>query len=180
MNVIDKNIELEKFKNLTFIVLGMGCFWGAEKKFWSVRGVSASVVGYSGGNTSNPSYEEVCSGQSGHVEVVKVFYDKKLTDLNSLLKVFWESHDPTQLNRQGNDIGTQYKSVIFASNKQEKKIAENSKLKYQEILRSKGFNSIRTEISIIKNFYFAEDYHQKYLLKNPNGYCGLGGLNIEY
>ena len=168
---IDENVP----KNYKEIVFGAGCFWGVEKKFWDLPGVFLTSVGYSGGDTENPSYEDVCYRNTNHAEVVKITYDSNVIDLMELLKIFWECHDPTQGMRQGNDIGTQYRSVIFCSNEHEIKQAINSKEKFQHILRANKFGDITTEISLIKNYYFAEEYHQQYLSKNPNGYCGLGG-----
>ena len=165
------------FKNIYF---GMGCFWGAEKAFWDYNGVYTTIVGYSGGNKHNPTYEDICSGQTGHAEIVKVIYDKDVINIKKLLKVFWESHDPTQLNRQGNDIGTQYRSAIYCENEDDLKISEDSKNEFQKLLDSFGFEKIQTEIIMLKNFYSAEDYHQKYLFKNPNGYCGLSGLGLTF
>jgi len=180
MNVIDTYIDSNSSKNSPSIVFGMGCFWGAERKFWGINGVSATAVGYSGGNTSNPTYEEVCTGQTGHAEVVKIIYDSDILNLNNLLKIFWESHDPTQLNRQGNDVGTQYRSVIYLNLSEEMELIKKSMTKFQFILDKNELGKIKTEINILKKFYMAEEYHQKYLHKNPNGYCGLQGLNLEY
>ena len=163
-----------------YITFGMGCFWGAEKRFWEIKGLKTTVVGYSGGKTDNPTYEEVCSGQTGHAEVVRVILEKKKFSWDELFQIFWESHDPTQLNRQGNDIGTQYRSAIFVKNERELQMAINSKKKFQEILNLHNYGLIQTEIKIIKTFFYAEEYHQKYLYKNPNGYCGLKGLEVSY
>ena len=157
------------------IVFGAGCFWGVERKFWNLSGVYVTSVGYSGGNTDNPTYEDVCYKDTGHVEVVKIYYDPIVIDLNELLKIFWECHDPTQGMRQGNDIGTQYRSAIFCSNEDDIKKANDSKKKFQNVLSKNKYSDITTEISLIKNYYLAEEYHQQYLAKNPNGYCGLGG-----
>ena len=168
---IDENVP----KNYKEIVFGAGCFWGVERKFWDLPGVFLTSVGYSGGDTENPSYEDVCYRNTNHAEVVKVIYDSNVINLSELLKIFWECHDPTQGMRQGNDIGTQYRSVIFCLNEHDIKQAINSKEKFQNILRANKFGDITTEISLIKNYYFAEEYHQQYLAKNPNGYCGLGG-----
>ncbi len=180
MNVIETDIDLNRLKNSPSIVFGMGCFWGAERKFWNINGVSATAVGYSGGNTSNPTYKEVCTGQTGHAEVVKIIYDSDILELNNLLKIFWESHDPTQLNRQGNDIGTQYRSVIYVNLPEEMELIKKSMTKFQFVLDRNELGKIKTEINILEKFYMAEEYHQKYLHKNPNGYCGLQGLNLEY
>ena len=157
------------------IVFGAGCFWGVERKFWNLSGVYVTSVGYSGGNTDNPTYEDVCYKDTGHVEVVKIYYDPVVINLNELLKIFWECHDPTQGMRQGNDIGTQYRSAIFCSNEDDIKKANDSKKKFQNVLSKNKYSDITTEISLIKNYYLAEEYHQQYLAKNPNGYCGLGG-----
>ena len=157
------------------IVFGAGCFWGVERKFWNLSGVYVTSVGYSGGNTDNPTYEDVCYKDTGHVEVVKIYYDPIVIGLNELLKIFWECHDPTQGMRQGNDIGTQYRSAIFCSNEDDIKKANDSKKKFQNVLSKNKYSDITTEISLIKNYYLAEEYHQQYLAKNPNGYCGLGG-----
>ena len=172
-----KNISINENipENLEEIVFGAGCFWGVERKFWNLSGVYVTSVGYSGGNTDNPTYEDVCYKDTGHVEVVKIYYDPIVIDLNELLKIFWECHDPTQGMRQGNDIGTQYRSAIFCSNEDDIKKANDSKKKFQNILSKNKYSDITTEISLIKNYYLAEEYHQQYLAKNPNGYCGLGG-----
>ena len=172
-----KNISINENipENLEEIVFGAGCFWGVERKFWNLSGVYVTSVGYSGGNTDNPTYEDVCYKDTGHVEVVKIYYDPVVIDLNELLKIFWECHDPTQGMRQGNDIGTQYRSAIFCSNEDDIKKANDSKKKFQNVLSKNKFSDITTEISLIKNYYLAEEYHQQYLAKNPNGYCGLGG-----
>ena len=172
-----KNISINENipENLEEIVFGAGCFWGVERKFWNLSGVYVTSVGYSGGNTDNPTYEDVCYKDTGHVEVVKIYYDPVVIDLNELLKIFWECHDPTQGMRQGNDIGTQYRSAIFCSNKNDIKKANDSKKKFKNVLSKNKYSDITTEISLIKNYYLAEEYHQQYLAKNPNGYCGLGG-----
>ncbi len=172
-----KNISINENipESLEEIVFGAGCFWGVERKFWNLSGVYVTSVGYSGGNTDNPTYEDVCYKDTGHVEVVKIYYDPVVIDLNELLKIFWECHDPTQGMRQGNDIGTQYRSAIFCSNEDDIKKANDSKKKFQNVLSKNKYSDITTEISLIKNYYLAEEYHQQYLAKNPNGYCGLGG-----
>ena len=157
---------------------GMGCFWGAERKFWEAPGIYATAVGYAAGHTPNPTYEEVCSGRTGHTEAVLVVYDPKLITYKQLLKVFWEGHDPTQGMRQGNDVGTQYRSGIYAANDAQLSEAEASKEAYQAALSAKGFDRITTEIAPAGPFYFAEDYHQQYLAKNPAGYCGIGGTGV--
>lgn len=160
-------------------MFGMGCFWGAERKFWQAPGVYATAVGYAAGYTPNPTYEEVCSGGTGHNEVVLVVYDPALVSYEQLLKVFWESHNPTQGMRQGNDAGTQYRSGIYAFNTAQKRAAEASKAAYDERLRAAGHDAITTEILDAPDFYYAEEYHQQYLGKNPNGYCGLGGTGVS-
>ncbi len=159
-------------------VFGLGCFWGAEKYFWQLPGVYVTAVGYAGGHTLNPTYKEVCSGMTGHNEVVLVVYDPKKVDYTQLLKLFWEAHDPTQGMRQGNDVGAQYRSGIYTYNEAQKQAAQMSLARYQEALKKSGFPSITTEILDAPAFYYAEDYHQQYLAKNPNGYCGHGGTGV--
>ncbi len=166
--------------HLTLALFGMGCFWGAERKFWQCHDVYSTAVGYSGGYTPNPSYEEVCTGQTGHSEVVRVVFDPKLVTYEHLLKLFWESHNPTQGMRQGNDIGTQYRSGIYFYSKEQEEAACRSKKHYQQRLSNNGQGLISTEILPTGIFYYAEDYHQQYLAKNPSGYCGLGGLGVSY
>ena len=156
---------------LSEVVFGMGCFWGAEKLFWQLPRVYSTAVGYAGGYTPNPTYEEVCSGMTGHAEVVRVVFDSSVTSYEALLKVFWESHDPTQGMRQGNDSGTQYRSAIYVMNEEQREEAEESKRVYQMRLRAAGKDAITTEILDATTFYYAEDYHQQYLAKNPGGYC---------
>jgi peptide-methionine (S)-S-oxide reductase len=165
-------------EGLETAVFAMGCFWGEEKKFWVVPGVWVTAVGYVNGLTPNPTYEEVCTGRTGHTEAVLVVYDPKVVTYAQLLKVFWESHDPTQGMRQGNDIGTQYRSGIYPENDAQAAAAEASKEAYQQALSAKGFGKITTEIVPAGEFYFAEDYHQQYLAKNPAGYCGIGGTGV--
>jgi peptide-methionine (S)-S-oxide reductase len=161
-------------------VFGLGCFWGAERKFWELGdGVYVTAVGYAGGFTPNPTYEEVCSGRTGHAEVVLVVYDPKKISYEQLLKTFWESHNPTQGMRQGNDVGTQYRSAIYTFDDAQRKAAEASKAAYQKALSAKGLGTITTEIAPAGEFYFSEDYHQQYLAKNPAGYCGLGGTGVS-
>ena len=162
------------------IILGMGCFWGAEKIFWQLDGVYHTSVGYAGGYTKNPTYDEVCSGLTGHTEVVRVVYDPRKLNLKTILIEFWEGHDPTQGMRQGNDIGTQYRSAIFVNNSENLNNVKTSKTEFQSLLDSAGFNEITTEIKKNIDFYFAETYHQQYLYKNPNGYCGLGGCGVKF
>ncbi|MBE9010185.1 peptide-methionine (S)-S-oxide reductase MsrA [Pseudanabaenaceae cyanobacterium LEGE 13415] len=161
-------------------VFGLGCFWGAERKFWQQEGVYSTAVGYAAGVTPNPTYQEVCSGMTGHNEVVLVAYDPKVISYEKLLKVFWESHDPTQGMRQGNDVGTQYRSGIYVYNDEQRQAAEASLKMYQDELAKAGYKAITTEILDAPEFYYAEDYHQQYLAKNPNGYCGLGGTKVCY
>ncbi len=161
-------------------VFGFGCFWGAERKFWELgEGVHVTAVGYAGGHTPNPTYEEVCSGRTGHNEVVLVVYDPKVVSYAELLKVFWENHDPTQGMRQGNDIGTQYRSGIYYVDEAQKRAAEASRVAFQKQLTAAGYGAITTEIEPIPEFYYAEDYHQQYLAKNPDGYCGMGGTGVS-
>ena len=160
------------------LVVGMGCFWGAERFFWELDGVWVTAVGYSGGYTPNPTYEEVCSGLTGHAEVVLVVFQKESLDFKDLLKVFWESHDPTQGMRQGNDIGTQYRSGIWVTDQKRLVEAEESLKAYEESLLASGFEEIKTTVEMQENFYYAEEYHQQYLHKNPNGYCGIAGTGV--
>ena len=160
-------------------VFGLGCFWGAERKFWQAPGVWTTAVGYAGGTTPNPTYEEVCSGMTGHTEVVLVVYDPKQTSYDKLLQLFWESHAPTQGMRQGNDTGTQYRSAIYTYDAEQAAAAEASRKLYNERLRAAGHGEITTEIRQAPEFYYAEDYHQQYLGKNPGGYCGLGGTGVS-
>lgn len=161
------------------IVVAMGCFWGAERLFWTRDGVFATSVGYAGGHTPNPTYQEVCTGMTGHTEVVRVVFDPACISLDDILKIFWEGHDPTQGMRQGNDVGTQYRSAIYASSPDQLAAAEASRDAYQAALTRAGRSIITTEIKDASAFYFAEDYHQQYLAKNPNGYCGLGGTGVS-
>ncbi len=161
-------------------VFGMGCFWGAERKFWQLPGVFSTAVGYSGGITPNPTYQEVCSGLTGHNEVVKVIFDPTLIPYEELLQTFWQAHNPTQGMRQGNDVGTQYRSGIYTTTEQQFVVAVLAKNHYQQRLTDAGFAEITTEITPLGDFYYAEDYHQQYLAKNPSGYCGLGGLGVAF
>jgi len=160
-------------------VFGLGCFWGAERKFWQLDGVHATAAGYAGGFTPNPTYEEVCSGRTGHAEVVLVVFDPEKVSYADLLRVFWESHDPTQGMRQGNDIGTQYRSAIYTADEAQQRAAEESRDAFAPVLRAAGYGDITTEIAPAGPFYYAEDYHQQYLHKVPNGYCGLGGTGLS-
>ena len=157
------------------IIFGAGCFWGVERKFWSLEGVWLTCVGYAGGNSTNPTYEQVCYEETNHVEVVKVVYDPSVIKIDTLLKTFWECHDPTQGMRQGNDRGTQYRSVIYCSSEEDLHLSLSTMEKYQEVLSKNNYQQITTEILLAPKFYLAEEYHQQYLAKNPNGYCGLGG-----
>ena len=161
-------------------VFGLGCFWGAERKFWQLGdAVYVTAVGYAGGVTPNPTYEEACSGMTGHTEAVLVVFDSAKVSYEALLKTFWESHDPTQGMRQGNDIGTQYRSAIYTTSEAQMKAALASKAAYEKALAAKGYDAVSTEIAPLEHFYFAEDYHQQYLAKNPGGYCGLGGTGVS-
>ena len=161
-------------------IFGLGCFWGAERKFWQLEGVYTTAVGYAAGYTPNPTYKEVCSGMTGHNEVVLVVYDPEKVSYQDLLKVFWESHNPTQGMRQGNDVGTQYRSGIYVNTEEQKQQAKASLDAYNKELAQAGYDKITTEIMDAPEFYYAEDYHQQYLAKNPNGYCGLGGVGVCY
>ncbi len=160
------------------IVVGMGCFWGAERVFWNAPGVYTTAAGYAGGFTPNPTYEEVCSGRTGHAEVVLAVFDPQRSSYDEMLRLFWENHDPTQGMRQGNDVGTQYRSAVYYSGEDERAAAEASRDAYQHVLRAAGYGPITTEIAPAGPFYYAEPYHQQYLAKNPNGYCGLGGTGV--
>ena len=161
------------------IVVGMGCFWGAERVFWQADGVWTTAVGYAGGHTKNPTYEEVCSARTGHTEAVLAVFDPAKTSYEEMLKLFWENHDPTQGMRQGNDVGTQYRSAILYSTEAEREAAERTKAAFSERLREAGYGEITTEIAPLGEFYYAEDYHQQYLAKVPHGYCGLGGTGVS-
>ena len=160
-------------------IFGLGCFWGAERKFWQADGVYTTAVGYAGGHTPNPTYEEVCSGLTGHTEVVLVVYDPRVTSYDALLRIFWESHDPTQGMRQGNDVGTQYRSAIYWTTEAQRAAAEASRDAFQRALRERGYGDITTEILPAPELWYAEGYHQQYLHKNPGGYCGLGGTGVS-
>jgi len=166
------------FPGLELATFGMGCFWGAERKLWQTEGVVSSAAGYAGGLTPNPTYQEVCSGRTGHTEVVRVAFDPARLSYDALLKVFWEGHDPTQGMRQGNDVGTQYRSAIYCYGPAQRAAAEASRAAYQQALSAAGHGPITTEIADAPEFYFAEDYHQQYLHKNPDGYCGIGGTGV--
>jgi peptide-methionine (S)-S-oxide reductase len=159
-------------------VFGLGCFWGAERAFWTSDGIFTTAVGYAGGHTPNPTYEEVCSGRTGHTEVVFVVFETAKTSYEQVLRTFWETHDPTQGMRQGNDVGTQYRSAIYTTSDEQRDLAERSRDRYQEMLERSGYGAITTEIAPLDAFYYAEGYHQQYLAKNPNGYCGIGGTGV--
>ena len=161
------------------VVVGMGCFWGAERMFWQLDGVYSTSVGYGGGMTPNPTYREVCSGQTGHTEVVLVAYDPNVVSFETLLRTFWEGHDPTQGMRQGNDVGSQYRSAIYVNDETEQRMAEASQAMYQSELTAAGYGQITTEIAVGAPYFYAEDYHQQYLAKNPGGYCGIGGTGVS-
>ncbi|MFK8003328.1 MAG: peptide-methionine (S)-S-oxide reductase MsrA [Polyangiales bacterium] len=165
-------------QNMQMAMFGLGCFWGAERKFWQIEGVHSTMVGYAAGHTPNPTYKEVCTGRTGHNEVVRVVFDPAVVSYETLLKVFWESHNPTQGFRQGNDTGTQYRSGIYAYGDEQRKLAKATQVAYQKELLAAGHGGITTEILDAPKFYYAEDYHQQYLGKNPNGYCGIGGMGV--
>jgi peptide-methionine (S)-S-oxide reductase len=177
--VLSTPIEEPYPDGLEVAYLGMGCFWGAERIFWQIEGVYSTAVGYQGGISPNPTYEEVCSARTGHTEAVKVVFDPAKVSYDELLRVFWESHDPTQGMRQGNDVGTQYRSAIYTTSDDQAKHAEVSRDEYQPYLTKAGYGEISTEIAPATPFYYAEDYHQQYLAKNPNGYCGIGGTGVS-
>jgi peptide-methionine (S)-S-oxide reductase len=176
--VLDTPLKPPFPDGLEQLVVGMGCFWGAERVFWQAPGVYTTAVGYAGGFTPNPTYEEVCSGRTGHTEVVLVVFDPKQTSRDEILRLFWENHDPTQGMRQGNDLGTQYRSAVYVTPEQ-RAAAEASRGAYQRVLGDAGFGEITTEIADAGPFYYAEEYHQQYLAKNPSGYCGLGGTGVS-
>jgi len=162
------------------IILGAGCFWGVERRLWNLQGVRLTSVGYAGGTSINPSYEEVCSGSTGHAEVVRVVFDPVEISLKEILISFWEMHDPTQGMRQGNDIGSQYRSVIYTNNEEDLNLAKSTLETYQQEISKAGFGPITTELKVLNNYYLAEEYHQQYLQKNPNGYCGIGGIGCSF
>ena len=174
-----ENIVREAKPNEALIVLGMGCFWGAERKLWNTPGVKVTAVGYAGGHLEHPTYKAVCSGDTGHAEVVKVIFDTAITSLEQVLKVFWENHDPTQGMRQGNDVGSQYRSVIYTTSKEQAAAVERSVALYQQKLTAAGLGEITTQRQPLDVFYYAEEYHQQYLHKNPDGYCGLAGTGVS-
>jgi len=177
--VLGTSLEPPFPPGLETATFGMGCFWGAEKKFWQVSGVHSTTVGYAGGYTPNATYEEVCSGWTGHAEVVRIIFDPRLTSYEALLRIFWENHDPTQGMRQENDVGTQYRSAVYTYTDAQLLAAEASRDAFQERLRAAGYGEITTEIRAAPEFYLAEDYHQQYLAKNPHGYCGIGGTGVS-
>jgi peptide-methionine (S)-S-oxide reductase len=176
--VLHTRLEPPFPEGLQQAMFGMGCFWGAEKAFWQAPGVHTTAAGYAGGHTPNPTYREVCTGRTGHAEVVLVVFDPARTDYAAMLQLFWESHDPTQGMRQGNDIGTQYRSAIYWCSEEQRVLAETSRADYQRALATAGFGEITTEIRQAPPFYYAEEYHQQYLAKNPGGYCGIGGTGV--
>jgi peptide-methionine (S)-S-oxide reductase len=176
--VTGRPLKVSKPEGMDEIILGMGCFWGVERLFWQTKGVWHTAVGYAGGSTPNPTYEEVCSGRTGHTEAVHVIFDPSVIALDDLLKVFWEGHDPTQGMRQGNDRGTQYRSAIYTTSEAQAEAARDSLARYQDELEKAGLGRITTEIAPAGPFFYAEDYHQQYLAKNPQGYCGIGGTGV--
>jgi peptide-methionine (S)-S-oxide reductase len=178
--VLGTPIEAEVPDGFEEIVVGLGCFWGEEKTFWEIPGVWSTSVGYAGGYTPNPTYEEVCTGRTGHAEVVRVIYDPAKVSFEDLLKVFWENHDPTQGMRQGNDVGSQYRSVILTTTPEQQAAAEASREKYQNAMTAKGYGEITTVIAPLGDYWYAEDYHQQYLVKNPNGYCPIHATGVKY
>lgn len=178
-HVHGRSLQQEAFAGSESALFGMGCFWGAERKFWNLPGVLTTAVGYAGGYTPHPTYREVCSGMTGHAEVVKVIYDPSQVSFDALLKVFWENHDPTQGMRQGNDVGTQYRSAIYVTHAAQLEAAQASAKRFQAELKRAGFGDVTTEIAMARPFYFAEDEHQQYLSKHPDGYCGLGGTGVS-
>ena len=180
-NFVNGNLLSGPFPDeMKIAMFGLGCFWGAEKLFWTLSGVFSTAVGYAAGFTPNPTYQEVCSGQTGHNEVVRIVFDPGKISYQDLLRCFWEGHNPTQGMQQGNDRGTQYRSGLYVYDEDQRQVAENSCEQYQSLLTSAGFDNITTEIKNSPEFYFAEDYHQQYLAKNPTGYCGLGGTGIVF
>jgi peptide-methionine (S)-S-oxide reductase len=177
--VLDTPLKPPFGEGLQTAVVGMGCFWGAERVFWRLEGVYSTAVGYAGGYTPNPTYEEVCSGKTGHTEAVLVVFDPRKISYEEILKHFWENHDPTQGMRQGNDVGTQYRSAIYTTSPDQVAVAEATKATFGERLKASGYGEISTEVAPLGEFYYAEDYHQQYLAKVPNGYCGLGGTGVS-
>ena len=177
--IFEKDLKFPKDERQSLAMFGMGCFWGAERKFWELPGVKLTAVGYAGGSINNPSYQQVCSGITGHNEVVKIFFDSNILKYEDLLKVFWENHNPTQGNRQGNDIGTQYRSAAYFYSDEQENLILTSMRTYGDQLERNGYGQITTEIRTAPFFFLAEEYHQQYLAKNPSGYCGLGGTGIN-
>ncbi|MCI4645589.1 MAG: peptide-methionine (S)-S-oxide reductase MsrA [Hyphomonadaceae bacterium] len=177
--VFDHELKAAAPEGHETLYVAMGCFWGVERLFWQLEGVWLTAAGYAGGETPNPTYEETCTGRTGHTEVVKIIYDPAQISLDALLKVFWEEHDPTQGMRQGNDVGTQYRSALYTTTPQQLEVAKASATSYQTALSAQGLGEITTEIRPLDAFYYAEDYHQQYLAKNPNGYCGLAGTGVS-
>jgi|TARA_B110000211_G_C14020627_1_gene527492 peptide-methionine (S)-S-oxide reductase len=178
--IFKKQINYHSNHSSKTVILGAGCFWGVERKFWSVPGVEMTSVGYAGGSVESPTYGLVCAGATGHTEVVKIQFDASIISLVKILKIFWECHDPTQGNRQGNDIGTQYRSACFCENEEDLKVVEQTFQQYQDNLLAAGYGKITTEIRVLEQYYLAEEYHQQYLEKNPNGYCGIGGTGCSF
>jgi len=179
-SIFNLDLDSPTPKGLEEIILGAGCFWGVERRLWNLQGVRLTSVGYAGGTSINPSYEEVCSGSTGHAEVVKVVFDPEQISLKEILISFWEMHDPTQGMRQGNDIGSQYRSVIYTNNEEDLNLAKSTLETYQQEISKAGFGPITTELKVLNNYYLAEEYHQQYLQKNPNGYCGIGGIGCSF
>jgi peptide-methionine (S)-S-oxide reductase len=178
--VLGTPIETDPPEGFEVAVFGLGCFWGEEKTFWEIPGVWSTSVGYAGGYTSHPTYEEVCTGLTGHAEVVRVIYDPAKVSYGELLRVFWENHDPTQGMRQGNDIGSQYRSLILTSTQEQQAEAERSREQYQKAMTARGYGEIKTVIAPLESYYYAEDYHQQYLVKNPDGYCPIHATGVRY
>jgi len=179
-SIFNLDLDSPTPEGLKEIILGAGCFWGVERRLWNLQGVKLTSVGYAGGTSINPSYEEVCSGSTGHAEVVKVVFDPLEISLKEILISFWEMHDPTQGMRQGNDIGSQYRSVIYTNNEEDLNLAKSTLETYQQEISKAGFGPITTELKVLNNYYLAEEYHQQYLQKNPNGYCGIGGIGCSF
>ena len=179
-SIFNLDLDSPTPEGLKEIILGAGCFWGVERRLWNLQGVRLTSVGYAGGTSINPSYEEVCSGSTGHAEVVRVVFDPLKISLKEILISFWEMHDPTQGMRQGNDIGSQYRSVIYTNNKEDLNLAKSTLETYQQEISKAGFGPITTELKVLNNYYLAEEYHQQYLQKNPNGYCGIGGIGCSF
>ena len=179
-SIFNLDLDSPTPEGLKEIILGAGCFWGVERRLWNLQGVRLTSVGYAGGTSINPSYEEVCSGSTGHAEVVRVVFDPSEITLKEILISFWEMHDPTQGMRQGNDIGSQYRSVIYTNNEEDLNLAKSTLETYQQEISKVGFGPITTELKVLNNYYLAEEYHQQYLQKNPNGYCGIGGIGCSF